>query len=186
VIIWGPVGLVAAFVSYLHQHHLMVLADEPGLAQGFGPLAVDGMLFGMTAALIVTRVRSLPSVQEEPIREVAASQPIQPDVDWDKELAEWSTPVPISPAPISISSPPAETSARSPRATWDARKVVEMILDGEKTPQIVSATEAGRASVERLRKVTKLLQADPRAAVDTKKEKVREEHVSVIRELVNR
>jgi hypothetical protein len=53
----GPMTLVAAFVSYLHLHHLMILAKEPGLAQAVGPLAIDGTLFGCTVALLVTRSR---------------------------------------------------------------------------------------------------------------------------------
>lgn len=51
----GPMSLVAAVMSYLHLHHLMVLSGEPGLAQAVGPLAVDGTLFGCTVALLVTR-----------------------------------------------------------------------------------------------------------------------------------
>lgn len=51
----GPMTLVAGFMSYLHLHHLMILSNEPGLAQAVGPLAVDGTLFGCTVALLVTR-----------------------------------------------------------------------------------------------------------------------------------
>ncbi len=55
VLLMGPMTLVAAFMSYLHLHHLMILSGEPGLAQAVGPVAIDGTLFGCTVALLVTR-----------------------------------------------------------------------------------------------------------------------------------
>jgi hypothetical protein len=55
LMLMGPMTLVAAFMSYLHLHHLMILSGEPGLAQAVGPIAIDGTLFGCTVALLVTR-----------------------------------------------------------------------------------------------------------------------------------
>lgn len=177
VVLAGPVAVVAAFVSYLHQNHLMSLAGEPMLAQAFGPLAVDGMLFGMTAALIVTR----PKVRTEPadspdLDELLVRWGIGQGADWDAAAARELSEAPVSPAPA---------QRRVPVVTWDARQVAEMILDNEKTATIQAVTGAAPATIGRFRRVTRLLQTDPRTAV-TAAEKVRPEHVAMIRELVTR
>lgn len=49
-----PVAGVAAYVSYLHQHHLLILMGEKGMTQLFGPLAIDGALYGFTFVLLLT------------------------------------------------------------------------------------------------------------------------------------
>lgn len=59
VLLTVPVSIVAAIVSYLHLHHLMTLAGEPGSASILGPVAVDGLMLGSTVALLAIRARSL-------------------------------------------------------------------------------------------------------------------------------
>lgn len=196
----GPVGLVAAFVSYLHQHHLMVLSGEPGLAQGFGPIAIDCLLFGTAAVLILKRKEK---AEDVPPTEISISQPMQPGIDWDREFQEMKEQEIL---PASVSAPPAESvekemddsEARSVsagvqteregsiirRSVWDARQVAEMILSGAKTEEITEATGAKPASIGRFRKVARMIQADNRAVIDPKKEKVTSDNIRMIRELV--
>ena len=164
-----PVGAVAAFVSYLHQHHLMVVAGEPGLAQGFGPLAIDGMLFGMTATLIAARVKPLPA-ETSP----APSPLIEAYLKEREE--EISAPVEEMP-PV--------RKERAPRASWDVRKVAEMLLAEERQADIISATGIGRSTLGRYSRVVRMLKEDPRKEISST-EKVPAEHVQVIRELVRR
>lgn len=115
LILMGPTTLVAAFVSYLHLHHLMVLSGEPGLAQAVGPLAIDGTLFGCTVALLVTRAQERTAGQERTRRTLAqrvaeikagadavvaaVKMPVRPveDPDPDLELAPRISPVELGP-----------------------------------------------------------------------------------------
>jgi hypothetical protein len=196
-----PVAAVAAFVSYLHQHELMILAAEPGLAQLVGPLAVDGMLFGMTATLIVTRVSAKASTMmllehERPIGPMPAPRPAVtqelisadvPEFSLEQLLPqprEWSTAEldTASVAPVS----PAPRAPRAPRAAeWDVRKAAEMAVDGAKGSEISAATGASPATAGRFVKVAKILKADPRAEISAA-EKVRPEGVRIMRELISR
>jgi hypothetical protein len=177
-----PVAAVAAFVSYLHQHELMILAGEPGLAQLVGPLAVDGMLFGMTATLIVTRIK------------VPAREPESAPVDVDEVLARHGVteelPIPISPAPISVSAPPAiEPAPRKARSTWDVRAAAELAADGVKAADIVNKVEGiSPASAQLFVKVAALLRANPAGEIPAKVtgRSVNPEHVRVMRELISR
>lgn len=179
LVLAGPVGVVAAFVSYLHQHHLMVLAGEPGLAQGFGPLAVDGMLFGMTATLIVTRVKA---AREESAPEYGVTQPLPPswEESWEEDFSASVAPISLAP----VESAPVSAPPSRQRSSWDARQVAELILSGAKTPEIVEKTGAGRASVDRFRRVARLIQEDPRITIDPKAEKVTSDNIRMIRDLV--
>lgn len=82
---------------------------------------------------------------------------------------------PTSSAPVSPASP------RAPRVSWDAPKVVQMILDGAKNPDIIAATQVPMSSLGRLRKVTNLLRADRSTPIDSRAEKVLPEYVDMIR-----
>ncbi len=182
MILWPVVP--AAITSYDHLRSLLgMMAERPFIAI-IGPGAIDGMMIGCTLVLLLTR--SVPAVTEDHTLSTIFSSPAGPapmdaaDVLAAKDeqtLKVWASEVaPVSPAPQN----------RAPRATWDARKVAEMVLDGSKDAEIVLATQAGRASIGRFRKVAKTLQRDPRAPIDAQAEKVRPEHISIIRELVNR
>jgi hypothetical protein len=139
--------------------------------------------------------------------ELAWSKPVSPAEEWpylptqpmDPAWAEsWeedfsSTVAPISPAPIEeraemnarineeLRSP---SSPRRQRSSWDARMVAEMILAGAKTGEIEEKTGAAPASIGRIKKVLRTLQADPRATIDPAKEKVTSDNIRMIRELV--
>lgn len=152
LVLAAPVGLVAAFVSYLHQHDLMRLGQEPGLAQGFGPLAVDGLLFGAAFVLISTK---------ETESDISVSQPVQPGIDWEREFAEMETsalPAPVSPAPAK-SLP--TTPRRSPRVSWDVSRVAEMAISGEPF-SVARETGVGQSTYANISRVARLLREDPR------------------------
>jgi Protein of unknown function (DUF2637) len=176
-----PVSAVAAVVSYQHLHALMRMAGEDGFSALIGPLAVDGLMLGSTVALLAIRAAELPTLLTDApdLDDVLARYEI--GRDWDlaaeMELAESFAEVV---APVSPSAP------RAPRAVWDYRKVAEMAVDGQNTQKIVDATGAGRATVDRFRKVAKMLNADPRAIIDSASEKLRPEYVTAMRELVSR
>lgn len=186
LIIAAPVGFVAAFVSYLHQHHLMILAGESGLAQAFGPLAVDGMLFGMTATLIVTRVTRVSEAPEvltvdEVLNRWGAD--LEPEADWDRAaeeelgaemLADSQEIAPVSPA-----------APRRPRSQWDAYAVCTMALEGVKASVANVEAGIGQSTYGRYLKVARILKENPRAEI-LPAEKVPAEHVQLLRELCSK
>lgn len=172
MILWPVVP--AAITSYDHLRSLLAMMAERPFIAIIGPGAIDGMMIGCTLVLLLTRTAPKAEQTDTPVATEQEtiwlrSNPITgPD--------DIPTIAPISPAP----------QIRAPRAAWDARKVAEMVLDGSKDPEIMLATQAGRASIGRFRKVAKQLQADPRTPIDAQAEKVRPEHISIIRELVSR
>jgi hypothetical protein len=153
----APVGLVAAFVSYLHQHDLMRLGGEPGLAQGFGPLAVDGLLFG--AAFVLISTKDSISVDEALEKWMTAEDQYSPPVP--QSLQEWAAEVsaPVSPAPVSTP-PTAEKVSRS-RSPWDVSRVAEMAIAGEPF-SVAKETGIGQSTYANILRVAKLLREDPR------------------------
>jgi hypothetical protein len=176
----APVGLVAAFVSYLHQHDLMRLGGEPGLAQGFGPLAVDGLLFGAAFVLISTKESaSVDEVLEKWVPEIPES--LQ---EWATEISAPVSPAPVSPAPLSaavqqemIAAHSAETekaidretkrtSLRSPRISWDVSRVAEMAISGEPF-SVAKETGIGQSTYSNVVRVAKILRESPRADLST-------------------
>jgi hypothetical protein len=190
VIMMIPVTIVAAVVSYQHLHALMGLAGEDSVSALIGPVAIDGLMVGGTVALLAIRAASLITI--EPVRElpapeeVAATQPIEPDVlwdniDWDREMIEMNQPV--SPAPIPVV--PGPVKERAPRAKWDARQVCELAVQGVKASDAHTQTGVGQSTYDRYARVARILKEDPRAAIDPGK-KVPAEHVEILRELVRR
>lgn len=178
-------AIPAAITSYEHLYSLLLLMGERAFIAMIGPLAIDGMMIGCTMVLLFTR----PGVLRDTLTadEMLEKYGIDDELDWDIaaqiELTHQPEDAPISPAPISA--PPA--APRAPRAiSWDASKVAELVVDGEKTQAVMDATGASRPTVDRFRKVAKVLQADPRAAIDPAAEKLRPEYVSMLRKLVSR
>jgi hypothetical protein len=154
------VSIPTAVTSFVNLHGLMVKANEPGIAQLSGPLAIDGLMLGCTVMLLAARAHI-----------IAPEITIAPDVTESVEaLIEES--IPISPSPV---------RTRRPRAQWDAAKVVDMIADGETTQAIHDATDASSASIDRMRRVYRTLTIDPRATIDSVDYKVSPERVALIR-----
>jgi hypothetical protein len=180
----GPVSLVAGFVSYLHLHHLMVLSGEPGLAQAFGPLAVDGTLLGCTVALLLTRVRSRQVIAADPgpvqvpaVTQVPIEVPEVPAVDPVPALV--GPEVPVSPAPVRTRVPASRGSV-----SWDVDLAVKLMAEGTRTDtEIGSEVGTGYKMIQRSRRALNLLREDPGAEVP-KEWKVPAVAVERIRELV--
>lgn len=177
-------AIPAAITSYQHLNSLLLLEGETPFIAMIGPLAIDGMMIGCTMVLLWTRPGATPT-PSAPIDLDELLEKYDVNGDWDRalemELEQTAEIVPVSPAPTGPSAP------RTPRATWDARVVAEMSVDGRRTQEIVDAVPgAGRSTVDRFRKVAKMLQADPRAVIDAKAEKLRPEHIHLMRELVSR
>jgi hypothetical protein len=184
VFLAGPVALVAAFVSYLHLHHLMVMAGEPGPAQAVGPIAVDATLFGCTVALLVTRARER-NVTRAP-RQTLAQRVSAVRSSLDATLVAVTTatpkvdpigavPAPVLSAkdlgperpPVQVPDPePKVPTQRTPRRTeWDVAKAVQMILDGEKDPAVAETVGIGVKMIQRTRRAVLAIRQDPHADI---------------------
>lgn len=174
LVLWVPVGGVAAYSSYLHQSHLFALGGEPGPIVTYGPLAVDGMLFGCTATLIITKV----------VRERMDVAPINfSDLDEEFMRLESVLPQPAEDArPIS----PAPVRTRKPRGRWDAAKVVEMAVDGATPQEAHEATGIGVSTFYKYLRVAKILKGNPQALVRFDEIKVPAEHTEMMRRLISR
>ena len=155
-------SIPTAVTSFVNLHALMIKANEPGIAQLTGPLAIDGLMLGCTVMLLAARSHAM--------TETVTPEPAV-------EPAEVELPVSVSPAPL---------RTRRPRAQWDAAKVVDMIADGETTAAIHGTTGASTASIDRMRRVYRILSTDPRATINPGTEKVTPERVALIREKVAR
>lgn len=209
LMLMGPMTLVAAFMSYLHLHHLMILSGEPGLAQAVGPLAIDGTLFGCTVALLVTRAggRGIERERKSLAERIADAR--QTLTDAKDAATGKATEVPaIEPAPEvpaqivkrtqdaiedELQALIEETKPRSPRTrtytprgSWDVRKAVDLIADGELSDQaIADLVGTGIKSVQRARRGYGFLRQNPTASVPSDW-KVPAAVVDVIREAVRR
>lgn len=175
----GP-AIPAAIVSYEHLHWMLTAMGERWFIAIIGPLVIDGMMIGCTMVLLFTRtVTTQPELVpidvdeiEARLEAVLAEQQHADALTQDWDIAEIAD-VPVSPAPVSA------PVVRKPRSTWDASVVIPQIMNGER-PNVPQAT------YYRLKKVAKILQADPRAVIDCNAEHVSPEHVTAMRELVGR
>lgn len=155
VLLVGPVSAVAAIVSYLHLHHLMIMSGEPAAASILGPVAVDGLMLGSTVALLA-------------IREALLAQP--PD-----ERA----PV-ISPPKISV--PQISLPARSSPGDRQIGDAVEALLGGATVLTTAAQHGVGQSTLRRYARVIRLLRENPDLMVDHAAEKVRPGVVEMIKE----
>ena len=177
----GPMSLVSGFVSYLHLSHLLLLAGEPGPVQGFGPLAVDGTLFGCTVALLVTRRRvripapELATLEAPRIPERIPAELPEP-VRIQKEAILVAPRIPAGPEPA---------PQRSRSSAWDPVKVIRLILEGREGSEVMETAGIPRASFNRIHRAVKAIQED-RHAVIPAAWKVSAQTVQLIREEVAR
>jgi hypothetical protein len=188
------VALVAATVSYLHLHDLMRLAGETPLARNVGPLAIDGMLFGCTVALLITNAARNegtedPERDRTPVDRLRATLdtplvPAVPEVPAVEQVPEVPA---IEPAPVPVPDtelvpvPSRVPVQRGPgRVTWDVAKAVQMILDGQRDATVADAVGIGAKVIQRTRRAVTLLREDPHAEVP-REWKVPADVVQVIR-----
>lgn len=200
-ILVGPLSLVAAIVSYGHLHHLMLMAGENGTAQGLGPLAIDGTLFGCTVALLVTRV----SGQKDPAPEVLTVEVPGPERIVTREVLPDLLPIaPLQPRVPEVPKVPARRAPEVPEATevlarrvpvstgrylaWDIVKAVHVLMDPEDTRGDLAVAElvgVGSKTITRVRRAVRLLKENPHASVPAAW-KVPTAVVQVIRQEVTR
>lgn len=182
----GPMTLVAGFMSYLHLHHLMILSNEPGLAQAVGPLAVDGTLFGCTVALLVTRashrqaeataprqslaqrVAALKTSVTDTIEVLAAPKAARdldimapvPVITQDPEPTQDLEPV-VVPEPEVLEDPapvsPAPIGTRTQRGSIDYAKVLRAVLEIPRDQDVADTIGGSAKTAQRVRRVVKLL-----------------------------
>lgn len=177
----------AAITSYEHLFNLQGMMGERTMIQWIAPAAIDGLMIGCTLTLLFTRrtVEQIAPVVEK-IEESGYLIPEQVRealTEIDLPPAPVAHIAPISPAPVS---PAAPRAPRAPRISWDAAKVIDMILDGTPKQEIMNTTGVSPASLGRLQKVTNMIRSDRNATVDAKAEKVRPEHVDMIRRAITR
>src|ERR1051325_6551196 len=104
----------------------------------------------------------------------------------EKEMLLPETPEEIRPISAAPVSPAALRAPRALRSSWDAAKVIDMILEGREKAEIFSVTGISPTSYGRISKVLRVLRADRGAAIDYRSEKVSEEHVDMMRKALAR
>lgn len=167
-----PVSVVAAVVSYLHLHSLMILAAEDDFSALVGPLAIDGLMLGSTVALLAIRAASLAAPADVP-RLLDEPLPIS-DQELEAIERDWNT------AELDIAAPPAERKPRAPKtATTDA---VAFLLDGLTVKEAAEKSGVGRSTVQRYGTVLRTLLDNPHAPIDAKQSGVLPALVDTIRE----
>lgn len=91
-------------------------------------------------------------------------------------LREWEEEIkPISPA-----------RPRAPRVSWDAPKLIDMLLLGTPKAEILAATNVSLTSYGRISKVLRMLQEDRSTPIDAAREKVSPEHIDMMRRALAR
>lgn len=110
------VAAVAAWISYVHTHGLLVSWGEPAMSARLGPLAIDGLMIVSSLALVAQDAPSPVGVQAAP---APAPAPIPVPV-----VEEQPAPVPNPAAsgPVAVPSP----KPRRPRSA-DARTDEQLV-----------------------------------------------------------
>jgi Protein of unknown function (DUF2637) len=192
VLLTVPVSIVAAIVSYLHLHHLMQLAGEPGSASILGPVAVDGLMLGSTVALLAIRAASLAAEQlpEQAFIEglETATEQAGPALDalgqtvqdLGPSMAALDEALEANPDFVAAReafhaneariAEQAKPRTRAPKATDEQmRKAVLALMDGKKVSEACELAgldpDKKRAAVGRYNTVINKLRNDPKADV---------------------
>lgn len=171
------VAAAAGVASYIGLYGMARESGIPIVQSSLLPLAFDGVV---AVASMGIRAFSVPHAEElspTPSPLVEAYPTEQRETSTEESVEEI-----VEEAPA-VSAPPRKE--RSPRSSWDVRKVAEMLLAEERQGDIISATGIGRSTLGRYSRVVRLLKEDPRAEISSA-EKVPAEHVQLIRELVRR
>lgn len=177
----GPVSVVAAVVSYLHLHSLMVLASEDTFSAIIGPAAVDGLMIGCTVALLAVRSASLADTGQEILRLEALAQTQETETLERTEqeriasefVAELET-LPETPEPERA------PRTRTPRGdvSQEQKQAMTELLAGKRAAEIECVS---RATATRINRVIRILRNNPHTMIDCKAEKVHPALVDMIR-----
>lgn len=117
------VAAVAAWISYVHTHGLLVSWGEPAMSARLGPLAIDGLMIVSSLALVAQDAPSPVGVQAAPAPAPAPAPIPVPVVE--EQPAPVSNPAPAAPSgPVAVPSP----RPRRPRSA-DARTDEQLVTD---------------------------------------------------------
>jgi hypothetical protein len=163
----------AAISSYAHLYSLALMMGERHWVAIISPAAIDGLMIGTTLTLLFTRAIVAPA--EHVLPEVAPAPEVLPEQIAPEVLPEVAPAPEILPVPVSPAAP------RAPRVSWDAPKVIDMILLGSKRAEIMSATGVNSTALGRLTKVANMLREERSTPIDARTEKVSPEHIDMIR-----
>lgn len=183
LVLWAPVGAVAAVVSYRHMHSLLVMSGEDPFSALVGPLAVDGLMIGSTIALLI--IRAL-------LQENDALEMLPENVEMehsgdamDRELEQWLADAPTEDAPVSPATAPiltvvenAPEKPRRPRGEPDPRQMdaARLIVAGADRATVLERSGVSPAVYGRLGKVWRMLRSDINAEISGQ-EKV---HIGIV------
>lgn len=174
------VSIPAAITSYEHLYGLLKMMGESAWIAVIGPAAIDGMMIGCTMVLLFTRhiepANLNVDAELERLERLLAEQDFAADVRKAEEMSV-DLPAPVSPAPAGV---------RRVRGDWDARRVSELAVDGEKASFIAAKEGVSPATASRFTRVAKMLKANPAAEIDSRTEKVHPDHIAIMRQLVSR
>lgn len=170
------VSIPAAITSYEHLYGLLKMMGESAWIAVIGPAAIDGMMIGCTMVLLLTRHTLNVDAEIERLERLLAEQDFAADVRKAEEMSV-DIAAPVSPAPAGV---------RKVRGDWDARRVSELAVDGEKASFISAKEGVSQATASRFTRVAKMLKANPAAEIDSRTEKVHPDHIAIMRQLVSR
>jgi hypothetical protein len=159
-----PVAAVTAIVSYNHASGLLAYYGEDAIVHVIGPIGIDGLMLGATAALLVTGKRRLTMTEEDAPATVPA--PYTPPADpYAYTPPMPARPVDITPparvaelhdrmasaAPSNASAPasaaePAITST-APRPAAETRRLYEALVKAD--PSITQEQAADKLGIKR-------------------------------------
>jgi hypothetical protein len=96
--------------------------------------------------------------------------------------------LPIGDAPETVEEirPISPPRPRAPRISWDAPKLIDMLLLGTPKAEILAATNVSLSSYGRISKVLRMLQEDRSTPIDAAREKVSPEHIDMMRRALAR
>jgi hypothetical protein len=180
------VSVPTAVTSFVNLHGLMVKANESGIAQLSGPIAIDGLMMGCTIMLLASRAVSIETV---PPPVLMSTEAHEPDGDiWERlnrEAAFANADAPTSPAPFSLATPdeavePTPVSRRVSRGEVHPglREAVSELMRGE-IPIVREG--ASRATIARYVSAWRTLRDNPNAAVSAVELKVRSDLLDEMR-----
>ena len=119
------VAAVAAWISYVHTHGLLVSWGEPAMSARFGPLAIDGLMIVSSLALVA---QDAPSPVGSPAAPTAPAPVPVPVVE--ERPAPVSKPAPAAPSgPVAVPSPKPRRS-RSADARTDEQLAAALVDQG--------------------------------------------------------
>lgn len=194
VLLWLPVSVVAAVVSYRHLFSLMGMAGEDSISRAVGPLAIDGLMLGCTVALLATRAARLVEQRQEISSPVALPAETRQEQETEmivspQEITETVAEIQqeiVSALPIVEEQEQEKRESAARPAPEQMEKAVRALLSGESVAQAAEIFKVGRSTLARYGPVMRKLRDEPHADIDCKAARVNPALVAIIRHEINR